>query len=136
MKTNSLSILCSSLSRLADLMTAVRWGVSESGGLYQPSESTAALVLLLFQQHCRQQGGFKPLSREDLASLEVLLVVWRADYLCEPEHRSLSLTLFRLSQQLFLRHKQIAIQLAIISQLLATHTWQHHPPLPSKQSGE
>jgi ribosomal protein L13E len=49
-----------------DLLAAMRWGVSESGGLYRPTVSTAALVLLLFQQHCRQQVGFKPLSREEL----------------------------------------------------------------------
>jgi hypothetical protein len=49
-----------------DLMAALRWGVRESGGLYQPSVSTAPLVLLLFQQYCRQQVGSRALSREKL----------------------------------------------------------------------
>jgi ribosomal protein L13E len=41
-----------------DLVAAMKWGQLESGGLYQPSVSSAPVVLLLFQQYCRQRISF------------------------------------------------------------------------------
>jgi ribosomal protein L13E len=46
-----------------DLIAAMKWGQSTSGGLYSPNVSTASLILLLFQQHCRQQIPWNSLKK-------------------------------------------------------------------------
>jgi ribosomal protein L13E len=46
-----------------DLIAAMKWGQLESGDLYQPSVSSAPVVLLLFQQHCRQQVSLHSLTK-------------------------------------------------------------------------
>jgi hypothetical protein len=42
-----------------DLVAAMEWGRRESGGLYRPSVCSAPVMLLLFQQFCRQHVPFK-----------------------------------------------------------------------------
>jgi hypothetical protein len=52
-----------------DLIAAMRWAQLESGGLYQPTVSSAPLVLLLFQQYCRQQVSCRPLTKATMGEL-------------------------------------------------------------------
>jgi biotin operon repressor len=50
-----------------DLIVAMRWGKWASRGLYQPNASTAPLMLLLFEQYCRQQVPFKQINVDQIA---------------------------------------------------------------------
>jgi hypothetical protein len=60
--------------RVEDLLAAMRWGQSETGGLYRPSVCTAPVMLLLFQQHCRQQVPFKRLKKGEMS--ECVTAAW------------------------------------------------------------
>jgi hypothetical protein len=66
---------CEGLEALkGDLIAAMRWAQLESGGLYQPCASSAPLVLLLFQQSCRQQvsSGLLTPKRGELMTVDRL----------------------------------------------------------------
>jgi ribosomal protein L13E len=55
-----------------DLIVAMRWGKWASRGLCQPSASTAPLMLLLFEQYCRQQVPFKRLDASEMKGVTYL----------------------------------------------------------------
>jgi hypothetical protein len=50
-----------------DLIVAMRWGKWASRGLCEPNPSTAPLLLLLFEQYCRQQVPFKRLDAREMS---------------------------------------------------------------------
>jgi hypothetical protein len=60
--------------RVADLLAAMRWGQSETGGLYRPSVCTAPVMMLLFEQYCRQHVSFKRLKKGEMS--ECVTAAW------------------------------------------------------------
>jgi hypothetical protein len=54
-----------------DLMSAMRWAQSESHGLDRASVTTAPVMLLMFQQFCRQEISAQRLKNRELGELFV-----------------------------------------------------------------
>jgi biotin operon repressor len=56
----------------ADLVAAMEWARRESGGLYRPSVCSAPVMLLLFQQFCRQHVSFKAKKKGEAVTVDRL----------------------------------------------------------------
>jgi hypothetical protein len=81
-----------------DVKAAMKWAQSETHGLYQPNVATAPVMLLLFQQYCRQQISSTATGAQQRLHLSGFVTVDRLRRWCRASTQELCLVGFSLHE--------------------------------------